>query len=581
MSDQSIDFNDTKSTANQDIEMTDSSLSQAEERQATQNTVPDEMVGLPDAGSPDKLEDKGEKASDTYQGPKPLAGPTLVLAKPERPIERALIRLADGSLQPPRTACWDQLLEFPKHHVLKCGHYVETLVITTCGSSCKLSENGGERPASSNIECDKKPCITRHQKAIDAVFIPKKDKRPTRTLPPRRAQPNRSGRINNEAEGVLALQNQLGYFINQAIRPGSSMLQREERRLQIDGTQKLKDKLPAQLKRSWVYKPIAEKLRYTEPDSRIKKQKPHSRLSSVAPGEVSTRNKHAGFFSMPMPEYQKMLDEDDNVTIEEEDEDRYDKLLAANRYTMATDTSNERQIRDANRIHQDSDDDASVDDEERYCVCRSHFDDTLKECIKCDRQFHPNCIIKNEPDLPDLDGVLRYECNGCGDAIVGVRHQCLDCSNFDLCRDCIKQVPLAHAEHRFEAIKSTDFTCRECDKKAAGTKGKRGRSKSILDTIYDEQRQESRQKRKREDQLREELELPQLTPAKKQPNDKEQGNDWDDTEPEEYPAPVVPMMGFSLPIRIAPSSRSGGAGDDAELDGEGGGRSKVAKQTRG
>ncbi|KAL1956566.1 hypothetical protein VTO42DRAFT_7037 [Malbranchea cinnamomea] len=43
-------------------------------------------------------------------------------------------------------------------------------------------------------------------------------------------------------------------------------------------------------------------------------------------------------------------------------------------------------------------------------------------------------------------------CDGCEKHIIGVRHKCLNCPDWDYCSDCIKKAPEEHAGHRFAPI---------------------------------------------------------------------------------------------------------------------------------
>lgn len=43
-------------------------------------------------------------------------------------------------------------------------------------------------------------------------------------------------------------------------------------------------------------------------------------------------------------------------------------------------------------------------------------------------------------------------CDGCDATIIGVRHKCLSCPDFDLCSSCVKSAPEIHPVHRFARI---------------------------------------------------------------------------------------------------------------------------------
>ncbi len=43
-------------------------------------------------------------------------------------------------------------------------------------------------------------------------------------------------------------------------------------------------------------------------------------------------------------------------------------------------------------------------------------------------------------------------CDGCDDAIVGIRHKCLDCPDWDYCTNCVADAAFVHPNHRFVPI---------------------------------------------------------------------------------------------------------------------------------
>ncbi|KAK7423136.1 hypothetical protein QQX98_001212 [Neonectria punicea] len=53
---------------------------------------------------------------------------------------------------------------------------------------------------------------------------------------------------------------------------------------------------------------------------------------------------------------------------------------------------------------------------------------------------------------PSRNQVHHAICDGCDKYIVGVRHKCLDCPDWDYCANCIKHSKFAHPNHRFVPI---------------------------------------------------------------------------------------------------------------------------------
>lgn len=115
----------------------------------------------------------------------------------------------------------------------------------------------------------------------------------------------------------------------------------------------------------------------------------------------------------------------------------------------------------------------------RTCNCcvqeRAEFD--FLHCLTCDdydlcqacfssdghghhpkHEFEPAVAGTTLPDSirmklrPGRNQVHQAICDGCNKFILGVRHKCLDCPDWDLCSDCIVNATLVHPKHRFVPI---------------------------------------------------------------------------------------------------------------------------------
>ncbi|CAM1500967.1 Fc.00g101290.m01.CDS01 [Cosmosporella sp. VM-42] len=63
---------------------------------------------------------------------------------------------------------------------------------------------------------------------------------------------------------------------------------------------------------------------------------------------------------------------------------------------------------------------------------------------------------------PGRNQVHHAICDGCDKYIAGVRHKCLDCPDWDYCRDCIQNANFIHPGHRFVPIYDQLSNVRAC-----------------------------------------------------------------------------------------------------------------------
>ncbi|GAM82675.1 hypothetical protein ANO11243_006570 [Dothideomycetidae sp. 11243] len=105
-----------------------------------------------------------------------------------------------------------------------------------------------------------------------------------------------------------------------------------------------------------------------------------------------------------------------------------------------------------------------TDDQFVTCTACEDFDLCLKCHVDNKHGHHPG--HRFEPAEPSK--VLNYKaqallapgrhahhfavCDGCEKNIVGIRHKCFDCPDFDYCNDCVRTANLTHPDHRFAAL---------------------------------------------------------------------------------------------------------------------------------
>jgi next to BRCA1 gene 1 protein len=99
-----------------------------------------------------------------------------------------------------------------------------------------------------------------------------------------------------------------------------------------------------------------------------------------------------------------------------------------------------------------------------HCTTCEDFD-LCKSCFAKDRHGHhpKHAFIIVAPDSQVTEDVVRRLaagrnekhnaiCDGCDKYIVGVRHKCLDCPDWDYCDDCVTNAHFIHPDHRFVPI---------------------------------------------------------------------------------------------------------------------------------
>ena len=98
------------------------------------------------------------------------------------------------------------------------------------------------------------------------------------------------------------------------------------------------------------------------------------------------------------------------------------------------------------------------------CTACDDFDLCLKCHIDNNHGHHPAHALKpaTEETVLPLNGAamlaagrnVRHNaiCDGCDKKVLGVRHKCLNCPDWDFCDDCVKDAKDSHPRHRFAAI---------------------------------------------------------------------------------------------------------------------------------
>ncbi|KAJ5119606.1 Zinc finger ZZ-type [Penicillium atrosanguineum] len=127
-----------------------------------------------------------------------------------------------------------------------------------------------------------------------------------------------------------------------------------------------------------------------------------------------------------------------------------------------------------------SSDTATQGDEKPMCngCCREADESNLVRCNDCeDYDLCLRCLLRNKHGhhpahtfslgsdrnfclknlimsrcLPGRQFKHAAICDGCDNRIVGTRHKCLSCPDWDYCRDCIATAPNSHPGHRFVPI---------------------------------------------------------------------------------------------------------------------------------
>ena len=412
------------------------------------------------------------------------------------PVLRALGDRND-LMEQPRTECWERFLHRPKRHALICEHEVETEDMVACSQNCKTLSIKDAKAPGWNVECDDEICARRARNRRDSqhVIVSRRNPSLKRQPAPRVAQQNRLGTTHQTpnltnaglAHGPALKDFADNYGSGPQIKP--PWLQREERKLVINGTEKL-GKLEQKIQRA----PIPGFSRIEPYGARFEQQMLHSDALRTRSSRNAIREQHAGQFSgMPEDVYREILLEEGDIINAEEYHDNLVRYRPRDEVDRGDRNSDDGEVVDSTEGVQP---DGTFIKKESYCVCESEADSGLVGCFKCGDMYHPACLKKKAPCISDDAGIPRCECYGCGRAIAGARHQCLDCPGVDLCHVCFKEVDNIHADHRFEHVQSLDFTCLKCDKQTAGTMDKPVQSKK---SIFNEIRRGQSVKRKRQE----------------------------------------------------------------------------------
>lgn len=105
-----------------------------------------------------------------------------------------------------------------------------------------------------------------------------------------------------------------------------------------------------------------------------------------------------------------------------------------------------------------------TDDHFVTCKTCDDYDLCIKCCMDNKHGHHPGheftpavfdkTLSQKEQELLAPGRQVRHMalCDGCDKTIIGVRHKCFDCPDFDYCNDCVRGAHLTHPDHRFSSI---------------------------------------------------------------------------------------------------------------------------------
>ncbi|KAK5166635.1 uncharacterized protein LTR77_008179 [Saxophila tyrrhenica] len=341
------------------------------------------------------------------------------------------------------TVCWDQYRSLPQQHMLACGHMTTTTHPRQCGSSCKLSAKAiteaygapigcyacsrPKRNAASRVTTSYRgPFLPHAQRKVnkgkaparkDSLFIPEGEGRASEkrmALPSERfgssarvqkaprkpkkfdrdedlrqlnklieADPALMKLVASEAGRHMRTRSKIhaGYAYQDELEAAAllSRLPKEVQRLKTDGTDALKFGLRP--KQNFLGGSVED-----GPDHR-RLEVGKSDLKPWSYGKSTTRKKHSAMSSMPAGDYERMLAEEDGVTVSE-GLDNEQQLPRAREDYGDGDQDDEFDGNNARGIQADG----TYFEEERHCAtCELETGEGLEQCADCEKWLHPSC----------------------------------------------------------------------------------------------------------------------------------------------------------------------------------------------
>lgn len=425
-----------------------------------------------------------------------------------------------GDLFEPPTVCFiaphrdDQSV-----HVLKCHGLIRTTKPQACGENCETVTKDDKILAKQTwVACTHPVCAEKREKRQAACFVPRKR---MRTATPAIAGGNQGNKQHAEAAALrrsarnkqydekIAEMNHLvdtepgydilaeklefpgqmrksrrhrGYAYKKEIdedrlaerihevtggldldldAEDNPKLKREMKKLQVDGTDKLGGMAAAFGLKRKAEDEAAEFAKHDKPfGADLEKEKPWSYASSwnAKPGKKSIQNEIAPMFSIPETTRDKMIEEENGVTLERED--TVSHRLPRNLVDLTAEA--------------DDEDGAGIFKTVEGCqICGENGEEHIEECTRCHHHFHTSCAEASDDskqadsarELQDDDIPLPCDGEGCGKPLIGIRYKCRNdaCHHFDYCLDCFSKASAEHmqkmkekgqdlAEHFFVAV---------------------------------------------------------------------------------------------------------------------------------
>lgn len=310
------------------------------------------------------------------------------------PPQRLLSRSSNGDLEQAPTACWEQHRFRPYHHVLMCGHEIDTAEIQACGSSCQPSSSAESKPKGPHILCLERSCV--RSRMVQArrkanIFIPRKGKVPTRKSTPRAAKKT-SGPMQTDEGDSLFLPEAV-----EAVQPAKATLRpRELANLRTDGTNALRYGTARRGRPSGVPGPDSQ-ARTSESAKVVKQPYDFQGIGAMEQAKNTAYDVDTGMWSRSEEAHATMVvrqpgrverdhspgeklprNQVDRGDEEDEDEDASERF--------------ETQIGGVQP-------DGSYAAPELHCVCKSPHDSKMQQCEECERSFHLKCIRKRRLGL--------------------------------------------------------------------------------------------------------------------------------------------------------------------------------------